>query len=138
MTARMAFMFAAILCLTSDRHAHAQAASPSAPVHPPVLTAHAHGAIMRRLGETARLQGMRLAASRAVSQTQSSGGANYRAVKWGAIIGAIAGGAGGALQPTHSNGEYVLGPNRFTSALVLGGIGAGIGALAGLAIGSRK
>jgi hypothetical protein len=130
-----AFTFAAILCLTSDRQAHAQATGPFASAHPPVLTAHAHGAIVRRLGEAARLQGIRLAASRAVSQTQSaSGAANYRAVKWGALIGAIAGGAGGALQPTHSNGEYVLGHNRFTSALALGGIGAGVGALAGLAI----
>ena len=134
MAARMAFLFAAVLCLTSDRQAHAQATSALASVHPPVLTAHAHAPIVRALGEAARLQGMHLAASRAVSQVQRSSGANYRAVKWGAVIGAIAGGAGGALQPTHSNGEYVLGPNRVTSTLVLCGIGAGVGALVGLAI----
>lgn len=135
MAARMAFILAAILCVTTGRPAHAQATGPFSPVHLRVLNGHAHEAIVLRLGEAARLQGMLLAASPAVSQTQSSSGAaKYKAVKWGALVGAIAGGAGGALQPTHSNGEYVLGNNRFTSALVLGGIGAGVGALVGLAI----
>ena len=135
MAARMALIFAAMLCLTTGRQAHAQATGPSSSTQPAVLNAHAHEAIVLGLGEAARLQGMRLAASPAVSQTQPANGASkHKAVKWGAVIGAIAGGAGGALQPTHSNGEYVLGPNRFTSALVLGGIGAGVGALVGLAI----
>ena len=128
-------MFAAILCLTTGRQAHAQATGPLSPGQPIVLNAHPHETIVLRLGEAARLQGMRLGASPAVSQTQSASGAGkYKAVKWGAFIGAIAGGAGGALQPTHSNGEYVLGNSRFTSALALGGIGAGVGALVGLAI----
>jgi hypothetical protein len=135
MAARIALIFAAILCLTTGRQAHAQATDPSSSAHLAVSNAHAHEAIVLRFDEAARLQGMRLAASPAVSQTQpASGASKHRAVKWGVIIGAIAGGAGGALQPTHSNGEYVLGPNRFTSALVLGGIGAGVGALVGLAI----
>ena len=135
MAARMALIFAALLSLTTGRQAHAQATGPSSSVYPAVLNANAHEAIALRLGEAARLQGMRLAVSPAVSQTQpASGDSKHRAVKWGALIGAIAGGVGGALQPTHSNGEYVLGPNRFTSALVLSGIGAGVGALVGLAI----
>jgi hypothetical protein len=135
MAARMAFMFAAILCLTTGAQAHAQATGPVSSVHPAVLVAHAPEAIVLRLGEAARLEGMRLAASPAVPHAQSPSGApHYRAVKWGALIGAIAGVAGGALQPTHSNGEYVLGNNRFTSTLVLGGIGASVGALVGLAI----
>ena len=135
MAARIALIFAAILCLTTGRQAHAQATGHSSSAHLAVLNAHAHEAIVLRLGEAARLQGMRLAASPAVSQAQpASGTAKHTAVKWGALIGAIGGGVGGALQPTHSNGEYVLGPNRFTSALVLAGIGAGVGALVGLAI----
>jgi hypothetical protein len=132
MATRMAFMFAAILCLATARQAHAQGTGSFSSAYPAVFDTEA---IVLNLGEAARLERMRFAASRAVSQTQSSSGAGkYRAVKWGALIGAIAGGAGGALQPTHSNGEYVLGNNRFTSALVIGGIGAGVGALVGLAI----
>lgn len=135
MAARMALMSVAILCLATGSHAYAQATGPVSSVHSAVLVAHAPEAIVLRLGEGARLEGMRLAAFPAVSRAQSaSGGPQYGAVKWGAFIGAIAGGAGGALQPTHSNGEYVLGNNRFTSTLVLGGIGAGVGALVGLAI----
>lgn len=53
---------------------------------------------------------------------------------WGAAIGVAAGVTGGLLQPTHSNGEYVLASDRMTSAIVLGGVGAGIGALIGWAI----
>jgi branched-subunit amino acid ABC-type transport system permease component len=56
------------------------------------------------------------------------------AIAWGAVIGAAAGVTGGLVQPTHSNGEYVLGSDRMTSAIVLGGVGAGIGALIGWAI----
>ena len=88
MAARMALVFAALLSLTTGRQAHAQATAPSSSAHPGVLNALAHEAIVLRLGESARLQGMRLA----------------------------------------------VGPNRFTSALVLSGIGAGVGALVGLAI----
>jgi hypothetical protein len=40
----------------------------------------------------------------------------------------------GLVQPTHSNGRYVLASDRMTSAIVLGGVGAGIGALIGWAI----
>ena len=91
--------------------------------------------IVPSLREAARLEGLRFAGSPAGPSPQSAGGApKTRAVKRGALIGASVGLAGGALQPTHSNGEYVLGSNRATSALVLGGIGAGVGALVGLAI----
>jgi len=135
LTARMAPLFAAILCLTTSAHAAGQAAGPVPAAHAAVLMNDAPEATALRLADAARLEGMRLAASASVSRAQSvSGAPRYRAVKWGALIGAVAGGAGGALQPTHSNGEYVLGNNRFTSALVLGGIGAGVGALLGLAI----
>jgi hypothetical protein len=131
----MAFIFAGMLCLTSGRQAHAQAASPVSSVHPAVLNADALDAVVLRVVERARLQGRGLGASTSVFQGQSpTGAARHRAVKWGALIGAVAGGAGGALQPTHSNGEYVLGHNRLTSALALSGISAGIGALVGVAI----
>jgi len=124
----MGLMVAAILCVTTGTKAYAQATGPISLVYPAVSVAHAPETIVLRLGEAARLEGMRLAVSPAVPQAQSSSGApKYRAVKWGALIGAIAGVAGGALQPTHSNGEYVLGNNRFTSTLVLGGISAGLG-----------
>lgn len=139
MTARMGLMVAAILCLTTGTNAYAQATGPMSSMYRAVSVAHAPEAIVLRLGDAARLEGMRLAASPAVPQAQSSSGARkYRAVKWGALIGAIAGVAGGALQPTHSNGEYVLGKNRFTSTLVVGGIGAGVAALVGLAIDKRR
>ena len=139
MADRVGFMVAAILCLMTGSKAYAQATGPISPVHPAVSVAHAPETIVLRLGDAARLGGMRLAVSQAVPQAQSSSGApKYRAVKWGALIGAIVGVAGGALQPTHSNGEYVLGNNRFTSTLVVGGIGAGVGALVGLAVEKRR
>jgi hypothetical protein len=100
-----------------------------------VLKADALEAVVLRFVEGARLQGKGLAAAPAVFRRQSpTDAARHSAIKWGALIGAVAGGTGGALQPTHSNGEYVLGHNRVTSALALSGIGAGIGALLGAAI----
>lgn len=127
MASQMGLLFAAIVCVTGMT-AYAQVANPVS-----------SEAIILRLGEGARLEGMRLAASPAASRAQSPTGASeYRTVKWGILIGAIAGVTGGALQPTHSNGEYVLGNSRFTSALALGGIGAGAGALVGLAIDKRR
>ena len=57
-----------------------------------------------------------------------------KAVAVGAAIGAAAGVTGGLLQPTHGNGEHVLGSSRETSALALGAVGAGIGALIGFVI----
>jgi hypothetical protein len=135
MAVRTAVVSAAILCQATGSHAYAQAMGNVSSAHPAVSVAHAPGAIVPWLGEAARLEGMRLAGSPAGSRAQSaSGGPQHGVVKWGAFIGAMAGGAGGALQPTHSNGEYVLGNNRFTSTLALGGIGVGVGALVGLAI----
>jgi hypothetical protein len=58
-----------------------------------------------------------------------------------AILGTIGGAAGftgGLLQPTHSNGEYVLGSSRVGSALALGAIGAGIGAVIGIAVAKTR
>ena len=71
--------------------------------------------------------------NRAVPQ-QSSRTEKSNALAVGAAIGAAAGVTAGLVQPTHSNGEYVWGNSRATSALVLGGVGAGIGALIGFVI----
>ena len=79
---------------------------------------------VRRRGATATLY----------QQPATGGGRSHRALKWGIGIGAAAGIVGGALQPTHSNGEYVLGGGHLSSTLALGGIGAAVGALIGFAI----
>jgi TonB family protein len=51
-------------------------------------------------------------------------------VAWGAAISAAAGVTDGLVQSTHGNGEYVLASARMTSAIVLGGVGGGVGAFA--------
>ena len=73
-------------------------------------------------------------ATASAAPPQSAPQRKSNAVAWGMVIGAAAGVTGGLVQPTHSNGEYVLGNSRAASAAMLGAVGAGIGALIGLAI----
>jgi hypothetical protein len=56
------------------------------------------------------------------------------AIAWGAGVGLAAGVGAGLAQPTHSNGEYVLGSSRAMSALALGAAGLGVGAVVGLLV----
>ena len=58
-------------------------------------------------------------------------------VIWGTVIGVV-GIVGGALSPTHSNGEYLVGGGRGQSALAVGAVGAGLGALVGAIVGARR
>jgi hypothetical protein len=135
MAARVTLMFAALLCLTFVSHAHAQTTTSVAAVVYSVRVDSSAQATGLRLRDAPRAEGMRLASTSRVLHAQTASQApDHRLVKWGAIIGVIAGVTGGALQPTHSNGEYVLGNSRLTSTLALGGISGGIGALVGLAI----
>ena len=135
MAESMGLVLAAIVCLTTPTKGAAQEAGAVSSVRVAFSVVQAPEAFVLKLGEAPRMQARHFAASRVVPQAQSSKGApKHRAVKWGAGMGFIAGFTGGLLQPTHSNGEYVLGPDRITSSLVLGGIGAGVGALIGLAI----
>ena len=101
--------------------------SPSADVGHISSTA---GPLRKAVSET-RLS---FARSNAVAPQQPTRREKSNAVAWGAAIGAAAGVTGGLVQPTHSNGEYVLASDRVTSAIVLGGVGGGIGALIGWAI----
>ncbi|HYN07793.1 MAG TPA: hypothetical protein VES67_10415 [Vicinamibacterales bacterium] len=130
----MGLVLAVIVCLTTGTKGEAQKADTVSSVQVALSVAHAPKGTILRLGEASRLEGTRLVVSRAVLRPPSNAAPKHSALKWGVSIGAIVGFAGGALQPTHSNGDYVLGSNRFTSSLVLGGIGAGVGALIGLAI----
>lgn len=76
----------------------------------------------------AAMNGLRL------GQTQQPNSPRRNGWKWGLGIGAAAGFAGGLAQPTHSNGEFVLGSSRGASAAALAGISAGIGGAIGWAI----
>jgi hypothetical protein len=135
MAARVTLMFASLLCLTVVGHAQAQTTTSTAAVIYSVPVDNAPQAVGPKLRDAARVEGMRLASTPGVLHAQAAPQApEHRLVKWGTIIGVIAGVTGGALQPTHSNGEYVLGNSRLTSTLALGGISGGIGALVGLAI----
>ena len=134
MFARRTLTVMAMLWLMAGSQASAQSVGPVA--SDGRLVALAGEVVVRSLGDATRAEVRRRSATVNLYQppaTRSAPG-GHRALKWGVGIGAVAGIVGGALQPTHSNGEYVLGGDRLSSTLALGGIGAGIGALIGLAI----
>lgn len=130
MTARIAAVLLMTLCLAVPVTAQEQSPRVEQPVAGP-----RHNPLRPTLHEAASREGMRLATAGAdrVRQTPAAR-RKSSAVAVGALIGGLAGGAGGLLQPTHSNGEYVLGNSRAVSALSLGAIGAGVGALTALAV----
>ena len=123
-----AIVGACTICLVAATIASAQSKGPSG--SPSSHTTSARGPLHNAVSQA----GMRLARVNAVAAQQSPRREKRNAVKWGAATGAAAGLIGGLFQPTHSNGEYVLGNSRATSALALTGAGAGIGALIGWAI----
>jgi hypothetical protein len=133
MFARLTLTVVATLWLMAGSQAAAQPVGPVASEGR--LAALAGEVVARSLGDATHAEVRRRAAAANLYQPPATGSApTRRALKWGIGIGAVAGIVGGALQPTHSNGEYVLGGGHLSSTLALGGIGAGIGALIGLAI----
>ena len=123
-----AIVGACTICLLAATTASAQAKAPSG--SPSSHIASAPGPLHKAVSEA----GVRLARVNAVATQQSPRREKWKAVQWGAATGAAAGLIGGLFQPTHSNGEYVLGNSRATSAMALTGAGAGIGALIGWAV----
>ena len=123
-----AIVGACTICLVAATTASAQSKAPSG--SPSSHITLAPGPLHKAVSEA----GVRLARVNAVATQQSPRREKWNAVQWGAATGATAGLIGGLFQPTHSNGEYVLGNSRATSAMVLTGAGAGIGALIGWAI----
>ena len=119
---------ACTICLVAATTVSAQSKAPSASPSSHITSA------LRPLHKAVSEAGVRLAPVNTVAAQQSPRREKGNAVKWGAATGAAAGLIGGLFQPTHSNGEYVLGNSRATSALALTGAGAGIGALIGWAI----
>ena len=99
------------------------------------------GAVSRRDGpirlaiQKSRILGAVTAPSRPIQTTVPS--KKRHPVIWGTVIGVV-GIVGGALSPTHSNGEYLVGGGRGQSALAVGAVGAGLGALVGAIIGARR
>jgi hypothetical protein len=107
----------------------------------PTASAQSKTALPADMGSVHSVPGpLQKAASEALarlSQTapqQASRRDKATVVGWGAVIGGAAGLTAGFAQPTHSNGELVGGNDRVTSALVLGSVGAGLGALIGWVI----
>ena len=120
------------ICLVTATTAAAQATPPfQTPSADAADISSGAGPLKKAASETG-VRLVRLSAAALPQQSPQKGKSN--AVAWGAAIGAAAGVTGGLVQPTHSNGEYVLGNSRATSAVVLGGVGAAIGALIGFAI----
>jgi hypothetical protein len=124
-------VLACTICLVTATTLSAQSKAPSR--SPSADAGHISsmpGLLRKAVSET----GVPLARSNAVAPQQPPRREKSNAVAWGPAIGAAAGVTGGLVQPTHSNGEYVLASDRMTSAIVLGGVGVGIGALIGWAI----
>jgi hypothetical protein len=119
------------ICLVTPTTASAQSEAPSGPTSAGASHISSAPGPLQKAASDARVRVARL---NAVAPQQSPRKEKSNAVAWGAAIGAAAGVTGGLVQPTHSNGEYVLGNSRATSAMVLGGVAAGIGALIGFAI----
>jgi len=100
------------------------------------------GAVSRRDGpirlaiQKSRILGAVTAPSGPIQTTAPS--KKGHPVIWGTVIGGVVGIVGGALSPTHSNGEYLVGGGRGQSALAVGAVGAGLGALVGAIIGARR
>ena len=135
MPLRLASTVAAMLWLMAGTPASAQSVGSAASEARLISLAGSADVVIRTLSEETRAEVHRRSAAATLYQPPATRRAStHRALKWGAGIGAVAGIVGGALQPTHSNGEYVLGGSRFSSTLALGGIGAGVGALIGFAI----
>jgi hypothetical protein len=124
-------VLACTICLVTATTASAQSKAPSR--SPSADVGHL-SSVPGPLRKAVSDAGVRLARSNAIAPQQPPRTEKSNAIAWGAAIGAAAGVTGGLVQPTHSNGEYVLGSDRITSAIVLGGVGAGIGALIGWAI----
>lgn len=106
-----------------------------------VVPAQADAAPRRHasLRESAAREGKRLASAATPVRIQPSpSAAKSKAVGWWAAIGGLAGAAGGALAPTHGNGKYLLPGGHAGTAVLLGGIGAGLGALVGYAVQAAK
>ena len=116
-----------VTATTASAQSKAASRSPSAAVD---HISSAPGPLRKAVSEA----GVRLARPNAMAPQQPPRREKSNGVAWGAVIGAAAGVTGGLVQPTHSNGEYVLGSDRMTSAIVLGGVGAGIGAVVGWVI----
>jgi len=124
-------VLACTICLVTATTLSAQSKAPSrSPSADAGHISSTPGPLRKAVSET----GVPLARSNAVAPQQPPRREKSNAVAWGAAIGAAAGVTGGLVQPTHSNGEYVLASDRMTSAIVLGGVGVGIGALIGWAI----
>ena len=118
------------ICLMTTTTASAQS-KPPLQSSASVDVGHVHSA-PGPLQKAASEAGADLARLNPTAPQQSSRREKSNAVALGAAIGAAAGVTAGLFQPTHSNGEYVLGNSRATSALALGGVAAGIGAFLGL------
>jgi hypothetical protein len=135
MTHRIAVILVALCSLATASEASVQVADSFASVH--IAAAAASRDAQRPTLREASRQPV-LTASVPTRPQSTARERKGRAMQWGAAIGVAAGVTGGLLQPTHSNGEYVLGNSRAVSALVLGGIGAGLGAVIGLAIDNAR
>ena len=116
-----------LLLVLSAKHASAQDAPSNRLLLKPALTPLTFDAT------GAAMNGVRLGHAQQ-SQPQQPNSPRRNGWKWGLGIGAAAGFAGGLAQPTHSNGEFVLGSSRGASAAALAGISAGIGGAIGWAI----
>jgi hypothetical protein len=123
-----AIVGACTVCLVAATTASAQSKTPSG--SPSSHITSAPGSLHKAVSEA----GVRVAGVNAAALQPSPRREKWNAVQWGAATGAAAGLIGGLFQPTHSNGEYVLGNSRVTSAMALTGTGAGIGALIGWAV----